>query len=154
MEKRGLSPVIATVLLISLAVVLALIILIWAKTWVSEKVSKFDEPIDRACEKLNIEVQVILDQGVTVLNRGNVPVYGVDVRKKSAGSLTNLGGTFLGTINSGQSSLIELADAGAELEENDEVFVVPVIIGESGNEKVEYKCEDKAVQATVQSLSL
>ena len=39
-NKRGLSPVIATVLLISIALVLAVIIFLWAKSFVGEAVSK------------------------------------------------------------------------------------------------------------------
>ena len=39
-EKRGLSPVIATVLLVGIALVLASIVFLWAKNFIGEAVTK------------------------------------------------------------------------------------------------------------------
>ena len=44
-KKRGLSPVIASVLLILLVLVLASIIFLWARGFIGEQIEKFGEPI-------------------------------------------------------------------------------------------------------------
>ena len=46
--KRGLSPVIASVLLIALVLVLASIIFMWARGFISEQIEKFGNPVELA----------------------------------------------------------------------------------------------------------
>jgi len=57
MGKKGVSPIIATVLLISIALVLALIIFLWARSFTSEQLQKFDEPVENACENVHFEAE-------------------------------------------------------------------------------------------------
>ena len=61
MEKRALSPVITTVLLILVAIILALLIWFWARSAIGEQISKFDgnsdRPIDEVCNLVNLKVE-------------------------------------------------------------------------------------------------
>lgn len=89
-DKRGLSPVIATVLLITLVLVLASIIFIWMRGFVSEQVTKFDKPAEQTCEKVSFTVNPIQSgtgYQLQLQNTGNIPIYNFDLKKiKSNGN--------------------------------------------------------------------
>jgi hypothetical protein len=50
--KKGISPVIATVLLVSIVIVMGLIIFLVARNFIKEPVTKFGSSADDACGKL------------------------------------------------------------------------------------------------------
>ena len=82
-KKRGLSPVVATVLLVTLALVLAVIVFLWARGFVSEQIEKQGKPTDQVCQSVSFDVDStqqgqILD--LQVVNRGNVPIYNFDIK--------------------------------------------------------------------------
>ena len=82
-EKRGLSPVIATVLLVVLALVLAAIIFLWARGFVTEQLEKQGKPTDQVCKDVSFEIDSTSVGGgveVQIVNRGNVPIYNFDVK--------------------------------------------------------------------------
>ena len=58
MDRRGLSPIIATVLLISLVLVLASIIFLWARAFLPEQIQKFESPIEDACKNVVFDASV------------------------------------------------------------------------------------------------
>lgn len=140
MKRRGISPVIATVLLISFSLVLAGIIYAWASSFISEKAVKFDEPIDVSCDRVSFDVEVYTETGgakADIVNRGNVPLYGVELRIIGAGTVKKQG-IFDGvTIASGETHTLDL---GGSI--SGEVLVVPVILGEVGGDVKAYVCDD------------
>src|SRR3989344_5916714 len=140
-EQRGLSPVIATVLLIAIALILALIILLWARGFISEKTQKFGEPIENACQNIVFESEVRVDAKgthVTVANKGSVALYGVEVIKKGIGSTTYSGHAET-TITIGDTKYIEMGST--DLSSGDNIIVLPVILGETEEERVSYTCD-------------
>lgn len=144
-KKRGLSPVIATVLLIAIALVLALIIFIWARSFISEKTQKFDKPISEACTQINFVAEVGACTGsgtcFDIQNNGNVPIYGVELRKKGGGTIESIK-TFDGatTIGVGQRATTNPVDS-TNVASGDTVTVIPIIIGTQGEEKKTYACD-------------
>jgi flagellin-like protein len=74
-NKEGLSPVIATVLLITMVVVIGVIIFLWFKSMTKEVVTKFgDENVELACDKIKFSASY--DSSVlSVSNTGNVAIY-------------------------------------------------------------------------------
>ena len=80
--KKGLSPVIATVLLISIVVVIALIILLWAMSFFREVIQKQGKSAEQACGEVDLEASLNGDS-LSVINNGNIPVYAVKIRKKT-----------------------------------------------------------------------
>ena len=76
MHKKGISPVIGSVLLIAIVVVLAGIIFFWASGFIALA------PIgSSSCGKVNFEAGIFCDSGsgtceLEVLNRGNVELQG------------------------------------------------------------------------------
>lgn len=88
MKKKGISPVIATVLLVAMVIVIGLIIFSWAKGFQAEAVTKFGgENIEITCEKVSFEADYSRSSGTLFLsNLGNVPIFGINAKIYEAGS--------------------------------------------------------------------
>lgn len=135
-SKRGLSPIVATILLIALAVIIAVIIFLWARSVISEKIEKLDEPIERFCDQVALEASATGGE-VTLVNRGNIPIYGVKIFKE-----TSLGSTELDE-ESGIDLLagLDTSIAVDGIQSGDEIIVVPILLGETGVNKKPYVCD-------------
>jgi flagellin-like protein len=139
-EKRGLSPVIATMLLVAIVVVLGLIIFLWFKGISEEAITKFDGTnVKLVCEDVQFDASYNNNQ-VFILNLGNVPIYKMKVMKISDGSHTTevigngwpefglmQGGAFQGLV-SGSSNKIVL---------------IPVLLGHSDRGDIPYTCDER-----------
>ena len=92
-SKKGLSPVIASVLLIALVLVMALLIFLWAKGFFSEQIEKFDKPIESYCSGVFFDVSRVTGAGgydtIEVINRGNWNIYGFEVKMSYQGNSEN-----------------------------------------------------------------
>ena len=139
-NRRGLSPVIATVLLISIALVLAVIIFMWARSFVSEKVQKFSAPVENSCTDINFEAEASAGK-IDVVNRGNVPLYGIEVRKVSAGTIEGVMQFPESTIGEGETSSVDISSYG--IEDGTQLLIVPIILGEANGYKKAYTCDEK-----------
>lgn len=140
MKKRGLSPIIATVLLIAIVFVLAAIIFLWARGFAAEKVAKFGEPVQRACDRVKFEAG-IYDGGATleINNQGEIPLFGFDVRKLKSGEETVTEYTEK-SIGSGESTTIDISQG--YFSTGDDLIVIPIVLGQADAGKVAYSCED------------
>lgn len=143
-QKRGLSPVVASVLLIGVALVLATIIFLWARNVVKEKETKFGEPVEKSCENIDFSAEVNVDGKVNVNNKGNVAIYGVEIRREIGGSVEKIGkGTSDDGITVGGSGSIDVELDDVELETGEEIIVVPIILGETEQYKKPYTCSEE-----------
>ena len=135
LQKKGLSPVVATVLLISIAVVLAVIIFMWARYFVGEKIEKEGRSIELLCDEVKFVAEAYGGK-LYVENSGSIPLYGMQIRKKGtfgtdvAGQVLfpsrslNAGETFAGASGSGDGNLPGMISNG------DDITVVPMLLGE------------------------
>jgi flagellin-like protein len=157
--KRGVSPVIATVLLVLLAVILAVIIFLWARSILTEKaqkdMGKGPIQVEEVCKsvKFNAEVSSFADSKVSVelSNAGNVPIFGIELLKVSAGREKIVGtATFplsdIDAIKAGKTHIF--SDVRASLSKNDEVIVVPIILGKVKNSYKQHLCDKEYGIAT------
>jgi flagellin-like protein len=156
MNRRGVSPVIATVLLVLIAIILAGIILVWAQSFVKEKAQKSGEPIENSCARIVFEAEAFAsEQKIYLVNRGDVPIYGVEIRKKGLGSEIKVGlfDESTNTIANGESGQIDLAASGASITEGDDLIIVPIVLGESSGGTKAYTCDinEKSEEITVQA---
>ena len=155
MNKKGLSPVIATVLLISIALLLATIIFIWAKSFVSEKAQKSGEAVELSCDDIQFDAEATIQGSnlhVNVVNKANIPLYGIEVRKEGLGSVKKVGlltgGS--GTVNVGETKAVDVGLDPGELNTGDKIIIVPIILGEVGEYKKAYTCDESyAVNSVV-----
>lgn len=138
MNKRGLSPVVATALLIVLVLVLAMIIFLWARGFLKEKNVKFGEPVENSCTDIVFDAEA--SAGVlSVINKGNVPIYQFEVYETDSGSRTLIGKFGCATektINPGDSCDIRSDD----ITSGETIFVAPVILGTVGETEQPYIC--------------
>jgi len=141
-QKKGLSPVIATMLLITMVIVIGLIIFLWFRGINEEAITKFDDTnIKLVCEEVSFEASY--SNGLLyILNTGNVPIYQIKLKIIGEGSHTtetieqdwpelglNQGATFATSVSS-------LVDATS-------VILIPVLIGKSSNGDLPHTCEDR-----------
>ncbi|MEK6894385.1 MAG: archaellin/type IV pilin N-terminal domain-containing protein [Nanoarchaeota archaeon] len=161
MFKKGVSPVVATVLLIVIVIVLATIIFIWAKGFLSESATKGDRVVESSCEDVNFKVQIASSASqcssgsgwaIDINNIGNVPIYGIKVLKydDSTGSIDDLAladETFVGgTVTVGRSSYVCMTGT---LNGGDKFRIIPKLLAEKDSRKIAYTCPEKDGQTIV-----
>jgi flagellin-like protein len=144
-RKRGLSPIITTVLLIALTIVITAIVFLWFRGMVQEGVLKFDKNIQLSCGDVDFETHYSSGT-LEISNLGSIAIYTVnlkmtspdgsyktkDIKNLNAGAnwpKTGLleGGTFSGNI-------------GTDVGTANQITVLPVLIGTSGSGKKTFLC--------------
>lgn len=152
LSKKGVSPVIATTLLITITIILAIIVFIWAKSFIGEAVEKNGERAENSCDLITFDVRARIegeDLALDITNQGNVPIYGAEVRQKSLGSIKIAGSLQGETVSTGQVGTIKI-DHNGELQIGDEITVIPIILGEEGNTRIAFPCSDaQGVDTTI-----
>jgi flagellin-like protein len=147
-KERGVSPVIATVLLISMVIVIALIIFLWFIRISGETITKFGENVELVCGKVEFTSSYDSSTGnLYISNTGNVPIFGMKVKIQTDGSQKtydmkndiapsdwpslglNQGGIFSASISSYTS--------GAN-----KIILIPVLIGTSDKGERTYMCNE------------
>jgi len=150
MSDKGLSPVIATVLLIAMVMVIGLIVFMWFRGLTKEAITKDfgtgEQNIELACDDVFFDASY--DSGTLSLrNDGNVPIYNMKVKVSGQGSFTtsdigDLSGEWEDNYQTGLdqgrsfSDSIDF-DSGAE-----EIVLIPVLIGNTEKGKKTYVCDE------------
>jgi len=141
LNKRGISPVIATVLLIAMVVVIGLIVFLWFRGMIQEEGTKFGKNVKLVCEDIDFDASYSSEK-LSVVNIGNVAIYKMQMKILKEGSYEtkdlsawpetglNQGETFSDTISSDIS--------GAS-----KIILIPVLMGTSQEGKKPYTCEER-----------
>ncbi len=143
--KRGISPVIATVILVAIVIVSATIVFMWMRGFVQEKGTKEGKNVELVCE------DILFDAGyaegtLSIVNRGNIPIYSLKIKIFGEGSYetkdirdisVNWPATGLGQ---GQSSLVNIQSLVSGKEK---ILITPVLLGASRRGQKTYNCEDQ-----------
>ena len=83
-NKKALSPLVATVLLVALSVTIAAIIYIWLQSFITEQTLKNDALLDKSCEQVGYTSEVSSsstgDMFLTINNVGNIPIYQIYIK--------------------------------------------------------------------------
>lgn len=143
-KERGLQPVVATILLIAMVIIIALIVFLWFRGMKEETIVKFgDTNVKLVCGDVYFEADYY-DGNLYLSNSGTVPIFGMELKEYKIGShITkdlrelsdwpeaglNQGGTFSGSVS---------IDSGVN-----ELVLVPVLIGETESGKKTYVCDEK-----------
>ena len=149
-KKKGLSPVIATVLLIAIVIAMSLIIFLWFRGMTEEAITKTGgEHIKLTCDDVEFSAEYDSnEQVIYVTNDGTVPIYSIMIDafydgRHEAEDITEIntpnpwlagglkqGGTYSGYIGGHVGS-------GAE-----KLEIIPILIGNSDEGRKTYVCED------------
>ena len=141
---KGISPLIATVILIAISIAIFGIIFGWMRSMVSEQVQKFGTPIDTECEKLVFSAK-ISENTIYISNQGNIPIAGINLKMRVNGKTVTKSvlKTLDGVISPGETDSIA-ADGIASSQKN---TITPIIIGKTvkTNKMQRYLCKTKTV---------
>jgi FlaG/FlaF family flagellin (archaellin) len=152
MNKKGLSPAIATVLLISLALILATLIFIWASSLIKEKNQKFGEPIENACDDI-VFIAEAYGGKLHVANKGKVPIQGFEIKKKTEGSIENLGTIEeTKTLGEGESYEYSLGDMLINIDTT-ELIVTPIIYGLQKGQRTAHVCDSSELNIIAEGVA-
>src|SRR3989344_1341036 len=78
---RGVTPVVATTLLVGIVIVIALIVFFWFRSLKDETCLKFEQNIELVCKDVEFFADYDLDLGdLYVSNTGNVPIFGMKIK--------------------------------------------------------------------------
>jgi len=142
-KLNGLSPVIATVLLITMVIVIALIVFLWVRGMTKEAVTKFDnENIQLVCGDVAFEASYS-ESTLYITNPGTVPIFGMNVKDIGKGSHSTIdlrtdSETWLKTgLNQGGTFSEAISFSG------DEIILIPVLLGESKSGRKTHVCDEK-----------
>ncbi|MCR4284778.1 MAG: hypothetical protein NUV97_01885 [archaeon] len=132
MGKRGLSPVIATVLLVLLVLVLSSLIFLWARGFISEQIDKFGRPIDVLCNTVDFSVErvetVSGEDALEVVNNGDIDIYHLDVKMFDEKGNSEIN-KFKFNIDAGKSTRGEITLRMSDNTRPKEITVYPALIG-------------------------
>jgi flagellin-like protein len=141
MKKKGISPVIATVLLIAMVVVVALIIFIWFRGMIGESAEKFDKNVELVCDDVDFEVEYSSGGVLSVVNKGYVPIFQLQVRVENEGSHDtetideNTDDWGLGLLEGGAYS----GDFNTGINAN-KIIVFPILLADGRDGRKTYVC--------------
>ena len=141
-NQKGVSPVIATVLLVGIVVVMGLIIFVWLRGLTEESVVKFDKNAELVCGEIQFEASYSSGT-LSISNIGNVPIYQIMIKILKEGSfetksLSDLSREWPETgLNQG------LGFSGTiTFNDTESIILIPVILGSSGGEEKSFTCEE------------
>ncbi|MFH1801370.1 MAG: archaellin/type IV pilin N-terminal domain-containing protein [archaeon] len=140
-NKRGLSPVIATVLLIGIVVVIGLVIFLWFRSITQESIIKFDQNIKIICDKVNF--QSSYSGGILYIsNNGNIPIFNMRIKLSENGNYVteDLGGWPSSGLNSGDTYSYNIA---SQISSYNEITLIPVLLGSSKTGDRTFLCEER-----------
>lgn len=131
--KRGVSPVVASMFLILLVVFLAILIFLWARGFIDEKIEKFGEPIEGVCSRTLFDVKQTSKTGDTyvleVLNKGDVDIRYFDIKVSDDSGNSEMT-TFMFSADAGGDAVRESVGLGmASGGVISEVTIYPVLVG-------------------------
>jgi len=144
-KKRGLSPIITTVLLIALTIAITAIVFLWFRGMVGEKVIKFGKNVELVCDDVAFDASYSSGT-LNIVNNGDVPIFRVNIKISQEGSYQtkditefNSGGTWptTGLAQGGTFS----GNIGSEIGSANKISVLPILIGTSSKGKKTFVCE-------------
>jgi len=142
---RGLSPLMATILLVAVAIIAFAAIFMWVNTISVEKVQKFGAPAEDSCAQLSF-VPTLSSNSILINNQGPITIYAIDLRiVKDGNEFTRFLRPKDGFIEGGEvdSVTASVEDLTGLIEKVD---AVPIILGQGTQSQATkaYTCESQA----------
>lgn len=153
LNEKGLSPVVATVLLVAMVIVIGLIIFLWFRGLTQEAVTKFGGTnIELVCEDVDFSASYTAGS-LFISNIGNVPIYGFKVVVRGFGSFDTFDlaedlDSNWPAVGLRQGGTYSTPDLSSELE-GFEVTLIPVLIGTSGGGEKTHTCDNRFGQRVI-----
>mgnify|MGYP001590394493 CR=1 FL=1 len=140
-DKRGITPVIATVLLIGVVIVMAVIVFIWLRSLTKESSEKFGQNTQLVCSDVRFSADYSSFDGViSISNDGNVPIRNFLIKEKGFGDTSSFK-TAIDGVPVGQARDIDVS--GKDFSTYETLTVIPVLLANSKSGNVEFICDDQ-----------
>jgi len=149
-NKKAVSPVIATVLLIVMVIIIGLIIFLWFRSFIPEQKEKFGRNIELVCADVAFQSGYDSSTGIlTISNTGTVPIYSINLKiTKNRGhtttSITELDGNWP-SLGLRQGILYNSIDfsTNPDFDSPDKILIIPILAGTSEGEDPTYACNEE-----------
>ena len=146
-NKKGLSPIVATSILIVIVILLAIIILIWSRGFIKEAVIKEiagnSKRAEEFCREIGMRGFVNEDDTFGFENTGTIPIfaYRINSELKESGSskITRVGNDQGGSVNPGDTVIISNFQP---YKDYDSVKIIPVLLGKVEGSTQSYDCPE------------
>jgi flagellin-like protein len=140
-EKKAISSIVATMLLILITIILASIVFLWMRGITEEAITKFDGTnIKLICEEVQFDANYY-NETLYILNTGNIPIYKIKVQSFGTGTYNTetLAGTWPEVgLRQGETFSDTIVTSNIN-----KIILIPVLIGHSKKGDVAYTCEDR-----------
>jgi len=146
--KKGLSPVVSTILLIVIVIIIAIIIFLWAKRFIGEigekEILGVRKSVDKFCPEVKFEASVESDK-LYMVNTGDVPIYDINIKQIDTDSGSSLVENY--TIQLEGGSTYGPDDEADRPSINsliyERVIIIPVLLGETSKTREKYTCGEE-----------
>tara|TARA_Y100000310_G_C20663597_1_gene806198 strand:- start:1505 stop:1978 length:474 start_codon:yes stop_codon:yes gene_type:complete len=147
-DKKAVSPVIATILLVGIVIIIGLIIFAWLSGLTEESVTKFDKNAEVVCEDIKFSSSYSSStKKLFISNDGDVPIYEMMIKRHQEKGFETENIRDLSEewpefgINQGQG----FSDS-IDFEGSVKLEIIPVIIGNSEGEQKTFTCNKRHAQ--------
>ena len=142
-NKKGVSPTIATILLVALVIVIGIIVFMWFRSISKEAVVKFDKNIELVCGEVEFEASYTGGK-LYISNLGDIPIYQFNIKQyKESGYETQS----IDEISDWPSKgLAQWGALSPEISFDDDVtkiVLIPILAGSSESGQKTATCEEK-----------
>ncbi|MBU2522692.1 MAG: hypothetical protein KKE23_00170 [Nanoarchaeota archaeon] len=126
-QHEGISPIMATILLVCIAIVAFVFVFVWSRGFSQESVLKFNGPIEDSCLKVSFDASISENnQEIYIDNMGDIPIYGFNIDMISGGqSYLRFVRPADGNVYARESDSLVIDTGGAE-----KASITPVLLGE------------------------
>jgi flagellin-like protein len=144
-EKKAVSPMVSTSILIVIVVILAIAILLWSQGFIKEAITKniggSEKRADEFCSEVKMNGFVNDDGTFGFENTGNVPIhsFNVKVEKESKSRIVE----FQDPVSPGFSIIILSSDIGGFYSDFDSVKIIPILLGKTDSGTKPNPCNDR-----------
>lgn len=137
-SKKGVSPIVATILLIIIAIVAIAIIFIWARSVIKEGVVKLGEPIENVCNDVSLDASLNVNNLDIVNTGGRVGLEGVALKDNS-------GDLHVCDINipPGGSGSVDVTSCDPSVIGDEVKSIIPILRSDDGET---YNCEKNEIK--------
>lgn len=138
-NKKAIEPIIATVLLVVVAIALFFLVYLWIRSFQQEALLKFNAPIETACSQVDFSVYISENQ-IQIANTGSVPIHRIEIYEVNSSGTKKIGSIDEDLLASSDIITSISTSGGCE-----KIKFLPFLLGstKSGKEK-EQACDKSA----------
>ena len=146
-NKKGLSPIVATSILIVIVIILAIIILLWARGFIKEAVIKeiagSSKRAEEFCREIGMRGFVNEDDTFGFENTGTIPIFAYRINLEESGSseIIRVGNDQGGSVNPGDTVIISHSSV-KPYSSYESVKIIPVLLGKVEGSTQSYDCPE------------